>query len=102
MRILLLMNKDYSPYWKWLAYSFCNLNDSPEYASLLESLHGTDIISNKVDIVQTICDRIDKRILSMGIITGKGVSEYAEYLLPLLNDHDELLLKAAWISLQAW
>jgi hypothetical protein len=37
-------------------------------------------------------------MLSMGIVSGKGVSEYAEYLLPLLNDYDEFTQKANWMS----
>jgi hypothetical protein len=66
----------------------------------IESLHEIDVISKKVDLVQTICDKLHKKMISMGVFTGGGVSEYAEYLLPLLNDHDELISNAAWMSRQ--
>jgi hypothetical protein len=98
MRLQLLLNKDYTPYWKWLVYAFRNLPGVELYVSLLESLHTTHDVSQKVRIVQEICREIHQQMLSMGIVSGKGVHEYAELLLPLVNDHDEFTQKASWMA----
>ena len=31
------------------------------------------------------------------VITGQGVGEFAKYLLPLLNAHQELMAKVTWM-----
>jgi hypothetical protein len=98
MRIQLLLNKDYIPYWKWLTYAFRKLPGVEIYVAQLESLHATDDISQKVRIVQEICREIHQQMLSMGIVSGKGVHEYAKLLLPLVKDHDEFMQKASWMS----
>ncbi|MEM7125521.1 MAG: hypothetical protein AAF702_04290 [Chloroflexota bacterium] len=33
----------------------------------------------------------------MGVITGQGVGEYSEYLLPFLTAHNELMAKVTWM-----
>jgi hypothetical protein len=98
MRLLLLLNKDYTPYRKWLAYVFRRLSDAESYASQLEALHATADVSQKAHLVQTISHDIHQQMLAMGIVSGNGVSEYAKYLLPLLNDYHEFTQKASWMS----
>ncbi|MFX1281127.1 MAG: DUF4037 domain-containing protein [Promethearchaeota archaeon] len=91
MRIQFLLKKDYTPYWKWLAYEFRKLDCAQHYIPLLESLLRSDNIDKKIEIVKLICHDIHQQILSTRLISGKGAKEYAKYLLPLLNDHDEFL-----------
>lgn len=98
MRIMLLLNKDYTPYWKWLAHEFRKLECAEHYAPLLERLLASSDTKEQVELVKQICHDIHERIFSLGIVTGKGTSPVAKYLLPLLNDHDEFTAKAAWIS----
>ena len=98
MRLLLLLNKDYTPYRKWLAYAFRNLTDAGHYVAQLEAMHSATDVSQKVHLVQLISHDIHQQMLSMGIVSGRGVSEYAKCLLPLVNDHDEFTQKASWMS----
>lgn len=91
MRIQFLLTKDFTPYWKWLAYEFRKLDCAQHYIPLLESLLGSDDVAKQVELVKHICHDIHQQILSMGIISGEGVRESAKYLLPLLNDHDEIV-----------
>lgn len=98
MRLLLLLNQDYTPYRKWLAHAFRMLGDAEHYASSLEALHATPEIAQKVQLVQSISHDLHQKMLAMGIVTGNGVSEYAKYLLPLLNDHQEFTQKATWMA----
>lgn len=98
MRLLLLLDRDYTPYGKWLTYAFRQLKDAEHYAPLLEALHATPDVAQKVELVQRICQDIHQQMLTMGITTGKGTHEYARYLLPLVNDHDEFTQKASWMA----
>ena len=96
--MLLLLNKDYTPYWKWLAHEFRKLESAKQYAPLLERLLASGDTEEQVELVKRICGDIHEQILSLGIATGKGTSPFARYLLPLFNDHDEFMAKAAWMS----
>jgi len=98
MRMMLLLNKDYTPYWKWLAHEFRKLECAEQYAPLLERLLAPRDTDEQVELVKQLCGDIHERILSLGIVTGKGTSPFAKYLLPLVNDHDEFTAKAAWMS----
>lgn len=90
MRLLLLLNRDYTPYWKWLAHEFRKLEEAPHYALSLENLIAASIIEEKVEIVLSICDQINHKMMSSGLITREND---IEDLLPLLNAHNELLAK---------
>lgn len=97
MRMCLLLQKDYTPYWKWLAYAFRNLDCAAYYGPLLESLFSAVSPADQVKLVQQICHDLHQELLSIGVITGKGVSEFAQYLLPLFNAQDELMAKVTWM-----
>lgn len=97
MRMSLLLEKDYTPYWKWLAHAFRKLDRADHYAPLLESLLGSIDPAEQADIVTQICHDIHQELLSAGVITGQGVGEFSEYLLPLLNAHQELMAKVTWM-----
>lgn len=98
MRMMMLLNKEYTPYWKWLAHKFRKLDCAKQYTPPLEQLLASGDSEEQAKLVKQICGDIHDQILSLGIVTGKGTSPYAEYLLPLLNDHDEFMAKATWMS----
>ena len=89
MRTLLLLNRDYTPYWKWLAHEFRKLEAAKTYAPLLEELVLVNTSERQVEIVLKICGEIHKTMKNSGIITAEGDN----HPLPLLHAHFELLAK---------
>ncbi|MGC4042785.1 MAG: hypothetical protein QM758_03160 [Armatimonas sp.] len=53
-------------------------------------LADTHNIEEQAELVKEICGIAHERLLTSELVTGKGVSPYAQYLLPLLNDYEEL------------
>lgn len=97
MRMLLLLYRHYTPYWKWLAHEFRKLEQAKHYAPLLDVLLTTTDRSVQSELVDQICQDIYQELLSQGVITGKGTHELSEYLLPLINAQYELMAKAPWL-----
>lgn len=91
MRLWLLLAGDFTPYWKWLAHEFRKLPEAAQVEPSLMRLAVTQDIGEQVELVQDICHMAHERLLLSGLVTGKGVSPVAEYLLPLLNDYEELV-----------
>jgi hypothetical protein len=91
MRTLLLLNHDFSPYWKWLSHEFRKLEEASKYVPLLEEILSDCSIEIQVELVLKISDQIHQKMLNSGIITGENDNEY---LLPLFNAHNELQAKA--------
>ncbi len=87
MRITLLMGRDFTPYWKWLAFEFRKRPEAAVHVHMLEELVSTRLIERQVEIVQRICSVVHQQLLDGGWVTGKGGNPY---LLPLLNDRLEL------------
>jgi len=87
MRIVLLMSRDFTPYWKWLAFEFRKRPEAQAYVQLLDELVSIRLIERQVDIVQSVCALVHRQLLDGGWVTGKGGNPY---LLPLLNDKLEL------------
>lgn len=58
MRTLLLLERDYTPYWKWLAHEFRKLAAAQMYAPLLEELVSVSTTDQQVDIVLKISGEI--------------------------------------------
>ena len=87
MRIVLLMDRDFTPYWKWLSFEFRKRPQAAGYASLLEELVSIHAIERQVDIVQKVCGLVHRQLLDGGWVTGRGGNPF---LLPLLNDRIEL------------
>lgn len=98
MRMSLLLQKDYTPYWKWLTYTFRKLDRAERYAPMLEALLGSTEAEEQVKLVTKLCHDLYQDLLATGVITGQGVGEFAKYLLPLLNAHNELIAKATWLD----
>jgi hypothetical protein len=87
MRTFLLINGDYTPYWKWLAHEFRKLEEAQTVGPLLEELLSENSSEKQVEIVLKLSGYIYQRIKDGGIITG----EENKHLLPLLSAHLELL-----------
>lgn len=97
MRLALLLQKDYTPYWKWLSYAFRKSDHADRYVSRLEALLGSTATEEQVRLVLQLSHNLHQELLATGVITGQGVGEFAQYLLPLLNDHIELMAKVTWM-----
>jgi Domain of unknown function (DUF4037) len=87
MRIVLLMSRDFTPYWKWLAFEFRKRSEAQPYVKMLEELVSIRLIERQVEIVQAVCALVHRQLLDGGWVTGKDRNPY---LLPLLNDKIEL------------
>jgi hypothetical protein len=87
MRIVLLMSRDFVPYWKWLPFEFRKRAEAQTYAALLEESVSIPDMEHRVELVQTLCAMVHRQLLGGGWVTGHGANPY---LLPLLNDKLEL------------
>ncbi len=87
MRIVLLMSRDFTPYWKWLAFEFRKRPEAQPYVKMLEELVSVQVIERQVDIVQSVCALVHRQLVDGGWVTGKAGNPY---VLPLLNDKLEL------------
>jgi hypothetical protein len=83
----LLLDQDYTPYWKWLAHEFRKLEEAQVVAPMLEELASANSTEKQVEIVLKVSGDIYQRIKNDGIITGEGNKD----LLPLFSAHLELL-----------
>jgi hypothetical protein len=87
MRIVLLMTRDFTPYWKWLPYEFRKRPEAQPYVKLLEELVSIRAVERQAEIVSQLCALVHRQLIDGGWVTGKGGNPY---LLPLLNDNIEL------------
>ncbi len=87
MRIVLLMTRDFTPYWKWLGFEFRKLREAAAYVPMLEELVSIQRIERQAEIVQGVCALVHRQLVDSGWVTGRGGNPY---LLPLLNDRFEL------------
>jgi hypothetical protein len=87
MRIVLLMSRDFTPYWKWLAFEFRKRSEAQPYVKMVDELVSIHLLGRQVEIVQSVCELVHRQLLDGGWVTGKGGNPY---LLPLLNDKLEL------------
>ncbi|MGC2491967.1 DUF4037 domain-containing protein [Candidatus Binatus sp.] len=95
MRITLLMGRDFTPFWKWLAFEFRKRPEAADYVQMLEELVSIQMIERQVKIVQRICSAVHQQLLEGGWVTGKGGNPD---LLPLLNDRLELEIPTATVA----
>ncbi len=87
MRIVLLMSRDFAPYWKWLPFEFRKRKEAEPYVGPLEELVSIRRIDRQVQIIQSLCALVHQQLIDAGWVTGQGGNPY---LLPLLNDKIEL------------
>lgn len=97
MRIMLLLYRHFTPYWKWLAHEFRQLDRAPHYVPLLEKLLTSTNRKQQSDIIQQICDDIYQELLAFGVISRQGNHEFSEHVMPLYNVQLELLEKVPWL-----
>ncbi len=93
MRIMLLLERDYTPYWKWLTREFRRCERASHYAPLLESLLRSADVAKQSDLVAQICRDVHQELLLLGVISGQGIHP----TLPLFNADCELIAKATWM-----
>lgn len=80
-------SRDFTPYWKWLAFEFRKRTEAKDYVNLREELVSIRDIERQVIIVQRLCAILHQELMDRGWVTGKGAKPY---LMPLLNDKLEL------------
>ena len=64
MRLSLLLARDYSPYWKWLAAEFRKLSDVEPLDSWLIELAEAQDLDTQAEWVRRICDDIHTRLVA--------------------------------------
>jgi hypothetical protein len=72
MRIVLLMDWDFAPYWKWLPFEFRKRQKAQPYIRLLEELVSIPDIERQVELVQRLCAMVHQQLLDGGWVTGEG------------------------------
>jgi hypothetical protein len=90
MRMVLLMGRDFAPYWRWLPFEFRKRMEAQPYGAPLEELVSIRDIERQVEIVENLSALVHRQLLDGGWVTGEGANRY---LLPLLNDKIELASK---------
>jgi hypothetical protein len=93
MHMMLLLQREYTPYWKWLTREFRGLERGAHYAPLLESLLRSTDAAEQSELVAQICHDVHQELLALGVVSGRG--EYQT--MPLFNAHHELMAKATWM-----
>jgi len=68
MRICLLLDDDYSPYWKWLRFAFDKLPVARELGPMLDSLVAESSIEKQGKIILKICEALKPMLISQGIV----------------------------------
>jgi hypothetical protein len=72
MRTVLLLNRDYTPYWKWLAYAFRKEAAAQPYVPLLVELVAIQTPDRQGALVRTICGELYRALKQRGMITDAG------------------------------
>ena len=68
MRPCLLLDNDYSPYWKWLRHAFDKLSASCELGPMLDSLVAESLIEKQGKIILHICEVLKQMLVSQGMV----------------------------------
>ena len=63
MRVCLVLDHQYCPYWKWLAAQFRKLPDVGELDQWLTSMTTTLDIGTQADLMDRICTDVHKRVV---------------------------------------
>lgn len=67
MRLCLLLEHDYGPYWKWLAFEFRKRASAERLDPLLRALAETLDIAARASLVRTICDEVHQLLDQSGL-----------------------------------
>ena len=87
MRLCLLANRDYAPYWKWLAAEFRKRDEFRDVADLLARLVDYTDFSMQSNIVLEISEIMHSMLVKKGYV-GKMTPNKS--VTPLFNDHNEI------------
>ena len=68
MRLCLLLDNDYSPYWKWLRFAFDKLPAAHELGPMLDCLVAESSIEKQGEIILQICEALKPMLISQGIV----------------------------------
>jgi hypothetical protein len=63
MRIVLLMSRDFTPYWKWLAFEFRKRMEAQPYLPMLDELVSIRLVERQVEIVPSVCALVHRQLL---------------------------------------
>jgi len=67
MRLCLLLEHDYGPYWKWLAFEFRKRAAAQQLDPLLRALAETLNIEARASLVRTICEEVHRLLDRSGL-----------------------------------
>ena len=90
MRLCMLLEEDYTPYWKWLAAEFRKLPNVAKVESALSELSTCQDLDRQASLVESICRDMHKRLVEKRLVSPdpKGHPH------PLFCARNELALKA--------
>ena len=70
MKLCMLLEEDYSPYWKWLPAQFRKLPGVSKLDHRIDELVTSSDIERQATLVKTICRDIFSRLAKKGLVTG--------------------------------
>jgi hypothetical protein len=91
MRLVMLLEGDFTPYWKWLAFEFRKVQQASAYIPLLEQLTTSHRVDEQAEVIVVLSKLLHEQLLAAEVVTGQAANPG---LLPLLTDHFELGAKA--------
>ena len=71
LRVFFLAERDYFPYWKWLAAEFRKLPNVAEVESWYTELSLSTDIEKQAELVDAICKEVYSRLFSKGLVSEK-------------------------------
>lgn len=70
MKLCLLLNEDYAPYWKWLAAEFRKVPNIESLDALILELTNTPTVESQAKLVKRICSDVFFRLADKGLVKG--------------------------------
>lgn len=71
MKLCMLLQEDYTPYWEWLAAEFRKLDGIEEMDSWLSELSISKDKVRQVELVDTVCKDLYRRLLERDLVSPK-------------------------------
>lgn len=70
MRLCMLLEEDYTPYWKWLASEFRKLPNVSDLEAKLSKLSVCNDLDGQMALVDAICKDIYSRLVDKGLVSA--------------------------------
>ena len=83
MRLCLLLEGDYTPYWKWLAFAFCQCHGADRLDYPLRQLSQSGDLKKRGELVREVCAMIHEMLKAAGL-ASQDLSIHPH---PLFCDH---------------